>query len=138
MLLDEIGIERFDVFVVHPDAAERNAPSDGFRFDGAVDAVALLAYRFARNPDKPYPALSQRVARIIGRYDLYDDTIFGNNGTSGTVMAVAKINLYRGGSDAAAREAAEANTGAYEHNIRRFEEGVQLEVRQAWQEASMK
>lgn len=86
--------------------------------------------------------LEERVARsaflpevaVVGRYDLYDDTLFGSNGGSGSLMAVAKINLYRGGSDTAARSVSSSKTRAFERNIERFEEGVRLEVRQAWQE----
>jgi outer membrane protein TolC len=68
------------------------------------------------------------------RYDLYDDTVFGSNGSSGAIMAMAKINLYRGGSDRAAIEAARRDTESFSHDIERFEEGVRLEVEQAWQE----
>ncbi len=32
----------------------------------------------------------------MGKYELYDDTIFGSNGHSGSVMAFARINLFRG------------------------------------------
>ena len=71
---------------------------------------------------------------VIGRYGLYDDTIFGANGHSGTIMAVAKINLLGGIADGQARKAAEHNTTSFEADIRRFEEGVRLEVRQAWQD----
>ncbi len=71
---------------------------------------------------------------VVGRYGLYDDTIFGANGHSGTVMAVAKINLLGGIADGKARKAAELDTVSFEADIRRFEEGVRLEVRQAWQD----
>jgi len=71
---------------------------------------------------------------VIGRYGLYDDTIFGSNGHSGTIMAVAKINLFGGIADSNSRKAAELNTIGFEADIRRFEEGVRLEVRQAWQD----
>ncbi len=70
---------------------------------------------------------------LVGKYGLYDDTIFGSNGHSGTVMAVAKINLLGGVTDAKARRAAELDTVGFEADIRRAEEGVRLEVRQAWQ-----
>jgi outer membrane protein TolC len=84
--------------------------------------------------------LEEKVARsgylpevaVVGRYSIYDDTIFGTNGASGGVMAVARINLYRGGGDSAARTAARHETASYEANIRRFEEGIELEVQQAW------
>ncbi|MFV2073112.1 MAG: TolC family protein [Thermoanaerobaculales bacterium] len=71
---------------------------------------------------------------VLGRYDLYDDRIFGSYGHSGSVMAVAKINLFRGGSDAAALEAARHDTASFAADIRHFEEGIRLEVQQAWQD----
>ncbi len=69
---------------------------------------------------------------LVGRYGLYDDEIFGANGHSGTVMAVARINLLGGVTDAKARKAAELDTVGFEADIRRAEDGVRLEVRQAW------
>jgi outer membrane protein TolC len=71
---------------------------------------------------------------VVGRYGLYDDTVFGSNGHSGTVMAVARINLFGALADGKARKAAELDTVSFEADIRRFEEGVRLEVRQAWQD----
>lgn len=71
---------------------------------------------------------------LIGKYGLYDDTIFGSNGHSGTVMAMARINLLGAVTDGKARKAAELETAGYEADIRRAEEGVRLEVRQAWQD----
>jgi outer membrane protein TolC len=71
---------------------------------------------------------------VVGRYGLYDDTIFGSNGHSGTIMAVAKINLFGAIPDSKAHKAAELDTVSYEADIRRFEEGVRLEVRQSWQD----
>jgi outer membrane protein len=86
--------------------------------------------------------LEEQVARsgflpevaVVGHYGLYDDTPFGSNGHSGSIMAVARINLFRGGSDGAAVAAARHQNDANEANIRRFEEGVRLEVLQAWQD----
>jgi outer membrane protein TolC len=71
---------------------------------------------------------------VVGRYGLYDDQVFGSNGHSGTVMAVAKINLFGGLSDGNARQAAEHDAVSFAADLRRFEEGVRLEVRQAWQD----
>ena len=71
---------------------------------------------------------------VVGRYGLYDDSIFGSNGHSGTIMAVAKINLFGGIADSKSHKAAELDTVGFEADIRRFEEGVRLEVRQAWQD----
>ena len=70
---------------------------------------------------------------VLGNYSLYDDKLFGSNGHNGSVMAVARINLLGGGSNTAARSAARYDTASFEADIRRFEEGVRLEVQQAWQ-----
>lgn len=86
--------------------------------------------------------LEEQVARagflpevaVVGHYGLYDDTPFGSNGHSGSIMAVARINLFRGGSDRAAMAVARHQSAANGANIRRFEEGVRLEVLQAWQD----
>lgn len=66
------------------------------------------------------------------KYDLYDDTIFGSNGHSGSIMAFARLNLFKGGTESASREAARHQAASGEADIQRFEEGVQLEVQQAW------
>jgi outer membrane protein TolC len=71
---------------------------------------------------------------VLGRYDLYDDTIFGSNGHNGTVMAFAKFSLSLGGSETARVEAARLEATAFAHDLTRFEDGVRLEVRQAWQD----
>lgn len=71
---------------------------------------------------------------VIGRYDLYDDQFLGSNGNSGSVMVNARINLFRGGADRKALDAARHQTRSYDENIDRFEEGIRLEVRQAWQD----
>ncbi len=71
---------------------------------------------------------------VVGRYDLYDDTFFGSHGDSSALMAVAKINLFRGGADKAAAVAARHQTQSFESNIHRFEEGVRLEVNQSFQD----
>ncbi len=86
--------------------------------------------------------LEEKVARsgfmpevaVVGRYDLYDDTIFGSHGDSSTLMAVARINLFRGGADREALAATRHDTAAYAADVHRFEEGIRLQVRQAWQE----
>lgn len=86
--------------------------------------------------------LEERAARpgyfpevaLVGRYDLYDDSIFGSNGRSGTIMAVARIDLWGGGSGSSARAAARHDAAAFAADVDRFEEGVRLEVQQAWQD----
>ena len=105
----------------------------GDRQDLAAARLKLEAGRLEEKASRPgyYPEIA-----VLGHYDLYDDTIFGANGHSGSVMAVAKINLWGGGSDTAARSAARHETASFEADIRRFEEGVRLEVQQAWQDLS--
>jgi outer membrane protein TolC len=73
---------------------------------------------------------------LIGRYDLYDDSFLGSNGSSGSVMVNARINLFRGGSDNKALDAARHQSRSHDENIHRFQEGIRLEVRQAWQDLS--
>jgi outer membrane protein len=101
------------------------------RQDLAAARAKLEAGRLEEKASRPgyFPEVA-----VVGHYDLYDDMIFGANGRSGSVMAVAKIDLWGGGSDAAARTAARHDTASFEADIHRFEEGVQLEVQQAWQD----
>jgi len=70
----------------------------------------------------------------MGKYEMYDDSFFGGNGRSGSIVAFARINLYRGGSDRAALAAARHENSSFAADIDRFEEGVRLEVEQAWQD----
>jgi outer membrane protein TolC len=101
------------------------------RDDLAAARLKLEAGRLEEKATRPgyFPEVA-----VLGHYDLYDDQIFGANGRSGSVMAVAKIDLFGGGSNNAARAAARHETAGFEADIRRFEEGVRLEVRQAWQD----
>lgn len=69
---------------------------------------------------------------IIGHYDLYDDTVLGSNGHSGSVMAAAGIKLFHGGAERAEAAAARYTAKAGEHQIKQFEEGIRLQTRQAW------
>lgn len=77
------------------------------------------------------PGFKPQIA-VQGRYELFDDQIFGGNGHSGSVMAVAKVNLFHGGSDRAEVEAAKQDALSGEHSIAMFEMGVRLEVRSAF------
>ena len=101
------------------------------RRDLEAGRLKLEAGRLEEKASRPgfYPEIA-----VLGNYGLYDDTIFGSNGHSGSLMAVARINLWGGGSNSAARAAARHETLGFEADIRRFEEGVRLEVQQAWQD----
>ena len=99
------------------------------RLDLRAARLELEAGRLEEKTTKPW-YLPEVAAR--GKYELYDDTIFGSNGHSGSIMAFARFSLFQGGSDTASREAARHEAAAGEADIRRFEEGVRLEVQQAW------
>ncbi|MBK6765068.1 MAG: TolC family protein [bacterium] len=68
---------------------------------------------------------------VVGRYDWYDDQFLGDNGSSWAVMAQAKLNIFHGGADHHALQKAALDARAGEADVRRFEEGIALEVRQA-------
>jgi outer membrane protein TolC len=101
------------------------------RRDLAAARRKLEAGRLEEKATRPgyFPEIA-----VLGNYSLYDDQFFGSNGHSGSVMAVARINLLGGGANTAARAAARHETASFEADIRRFEEGVRLEVQQAWQD----
>lgn len=99
------------------------------RRDLQAARLELEAGRLEEKTTKPW-YLPEVAAR--GKYELYDDAIFGSNGQSGSIMAFARFNLFQGGSDSASREAAHHEAAAGEADIRRFEEGVRLQVQQSW------
>ena len=71
---------------------------------------------------------------VVARGDLVDDTLFGSHGRSTSLIAVAKINLFAGGSDRAAVLVARHEAEAGRADVQRFEEGIALEVRQRFEE----
>lgn len=73
---------------------------------------------------------------VVARYDWYDDQLFGNHGASWAIVGQAKINLFRGGADRNAWKKAYHDAQAGKHDVQRFEEGVELEVRQSLAERS--
>jgi len=99
------------------------------RHDLRAARLELEAGRLEEKTTKPW-YLPEVAA--TGKYELYDDSIFGSNGHSGSVMAFARLNLFQGGAESASREAARHEAAAGEADVRRFEEGVRLEVQQAW------
>jgi outer membrane protein len=72
---------------------------------------------------------------VVGQADWVDDTVFGSHGSSTSVMAVASLSVFAGGTDRAAAAAARWEAKAGSEDVARFEEGVRLEVRQAFEEA---
>ncbi len=79
-------------------------------------------------------AMLPKVA-VIGRRDWVDDSPFGRGADASSVMAVARMRLAGGGSDRAAARAARFAAEAAARELEQFEEGVALEVRQAFEAA---
>ena len=69
---------------------------------------------------------------LAGRYDLVDDTPFGDHGDSASIFATASIELFAGGRHAAGAAAARLEAEAARHELEGFERGVRLQVEQAW------
>jgi outer membrane protein TolC len=69
---------------------------------------------------------------LKARYEFYDDKWFGDHGESWSIMGVAKINLFKGGVDRAKWAKNRHEAKANHHDVTRFEEGVRLEVQQAF------
>ncbi len=72
---------------------------------------------------------------VVARGDLVDDVPFGTRGRSATVMAMASLNLFAGGSDRAAVAAARWEAAAGREEVEKFRQGVRLQVKQAFEEA---
>ncbi len=77
---------------------------------------------------------------LVARHDLVDDSLFGTHGDSTTVMAMASIDLvdlFPSGRRRSAIAAARAEAEAGRQDVARFEEGVRLEVKQAYEQAQV-
>jgi outer membrane protein TolC len=69
---------------------------------------------------------------VLGRYDLYDDKLFGRHGESWAVMGVAKWNIFHGGADFFKWQKTREEARSHQSDVSRFAEGVALEVRQTF------
>ncbi len=74
---------------------------------------------------------------VVGRYDLVDDQLFGSNGDSTTIVALASFDIFDGGRKRAAMAAARAEAEAGRADVDRFAEGVRLEAKHAWESAAV-
>lgn len=74
---------------------------------------------------------------VVGRYDLVDDQLFGSNGDSTTIVALASWDLFDGGKKRAAVAAARAQAEAGRADVDRFAEGVRLEAKHAYETAAV-
>ncbi|MEW6364139.1 MAG: TolC family protein [Acidobacteriota bacterium] len=70
---------------------------------------------------------------LVGKYSLNDDKLFGFNGKSYTVMAMAKWNLWNWGQTQARVDRSRAEAAAAREAQRAFLQQVEFEARQAWQ-----
>lgn len=105
--------------------------------DGRGDLVAArLLLRAGELEEKVKRSAFLPKVGVLARGDLVDDVLFGSRGESTAVMARASINLFAGGSDKAAVAAARWEARAGQEDVARFAEGVRLEVRQAFEEAT--
>lgn len=80
-------------------------------------------------------ALLPRVG-FVARHDFVDRTFFGSHGQSTSLMAMASIELFAGGQHRAAIAAAKAEAAAGARDLERYDRSVDLQVRQAWSEAT--
>lgn len=69
---------------------------------------------------------------LQGTYDYTDDTLLGTSEGSYSIKAALTFNVFRGGSDRARVAKAVHQTRAWRQDVERFEEGVRLDVQQAW------
>ncbi len=74
---------------------------------------------------------------LVARHDLVDDQLFGSHGDSTTIAALASFDLYDGGKRRAAIAAAEADAAAGRADVERFVAGVELETKQAFEQAAV-
>lgn len=74
---------------------------------------------------------------LVARHDRVDDQLFGSHGDSTTVIALASLSLFDGGTRRAGIAAARAEAEAGRIEVERFEEGIRLEVQQAYEAATV-
>ena len=73
---------------------------------------------------------------LVGRYSLNDDKLFGNNGESYALMAIARWNILDWGQTRSRVSGARAQHAAAQQERRAHLQAVEFEVRQAWLQAS--
>ncbi len=72
---------------------------------------------------------------LVARHDFNDETPFGTAGDSSAVLAAASIDLFAGSRHRAAAAAARAEAEAGRREIEQFEEGIGLQIRDAFEGA---
>lgn len=69
---------------------------------------------------------------VGAKYALNDDKLFGDHGTSTTLMAMAQWNVWNWGQTHARVSRAKSQRTAAEESLRAYEQQVEFEVLQAW------
>ncbi len=72
---------------------------------------------------------------VLARHDIFGQRLFTSSNRGTTVMAFASLSFSTGLSDRAALAAAREDARAGREDVARFEEGIALQVRQAYEEA---
>jgi outer membrane protein TolC len=91
---------------------------------GELEAKAVAAGRWPR-------------VGAAARHDWTDDSLFGTNGSATSIFVGASIDLFDGGRRGAQAAAARAEAEAAKRDVESFAEGVALEIRQAWEAATV-
>jgi outer membrane protein TolC len=73
---------------------------------------------------------------LVGRYSLNDDVLFGSNGESYSLMAIARWNVLDWGQTRARVSGARASHVAAEQAQRAHLQAVEFETRRAWQQVA--
>jgi len=72
---------------------------------------------------------------LQAKYDFYGQNLFGTGAHSGSVAAVASIDIFSGNRHRAAKAAAEADLEAGRQQLELFEDGIRLGVKDAFETA---
>ena len=137
-LFQMMGIDQASAYTLDPDVGSIDVPS------GTTEQA--LAGAFQRRNDVKAAEAQLRAAEVgvkgarsgywpelalIGRYSLNDDKIFGANGESYALMAVARWNILDWGQTRAQVGGAKARYAAAEQSHRAQLQNVEFQVRQA-------
>jgi len=138
-----MGIAQDQDYVLDPDVTAAES--------AVVSLDSALAGAFARRHDVRAVAAQTMAAQsgvkgakggyypevaLVGRYSLNDDKLFGSNGESYALMAIASWNVLDWGQTRARVSGARARQSAAEQSRRAHLQAVEFEVRQAWQNLS--
>jgi outer membrane protein TolC len=138
-LFQWMGVEQGSAYALDSDVGA--AESTSAPFDSAL-AGALERRHDVRAAEARVRAADFGIKRargeylpevaLVGRYSLNDDQLFGSNGESYSLMAIARWNVLDWGQTRARVSGARAQQAAAEQGRRAHLQAVEFEVRQAW------